>query len=221
MSKEKLEELENEEVEDEETEEETPVANTPSNDFKDIVIKECNRIIDSYIEICKGNNDTAFIEALNNPDKTKESCVNHIMNNLTKKRIYGGADSVMYEYIHEYYVDKFTEVKDDWSKWMRTPSGNTGSSTPKKAKLTMKDIEEGYNALSNEDKNRIYLEQLAKYEEEAKKKALEKIKADEAKRKEKELAAKKKAEEQAKKEAERKRKEEEANAPLGGLFDLL
>ena len=204
MSKEKLEELKNEEVEDEETEEETPVANTPSNDFKDIVIKECNRIIDSYIEICKSNNDTAFIEALNNPDKTKESCVNHIMNNLTKKRIYGGADSVMYEYIHEYYVDKFTEVKDEWSKFMRNPSA-ISNNKPKATKPTMKDIEEGYQALSNEDKNRIYLEQLKKAEEEARKKALEKIKADEAKRKEKEkeLAAKKKAEEQAKKEAEK------------------
>lgn len=213
--KEELEELEEEEVETEEVEQAT------SNDFKDVVIKECERIIDQYIEICKTNNDTPFIEALDNPDKEKKYCVNHIMNNLTKKRIYGGADSVMYEYIHEYYVDDFKEVKDYWSNLMRSPSG--GSTTPKKAKPTLKDIEEGYNALSNEEKNRIYLEQLAKYEEEAKKKALEKIKADEAKKKEKEkeLAAKKKAEEQAKKEAEKKRKEEEANEPLGGMFDLL
>ena len=55
------------------------------------------------------------------------------MNNLTKKRIYGGADSVMYEYIHEYYVDKFTDVKDEWSKFMRNPSA-IGNNKPKKAK---------------------------------------------------------------------------------------
>lgn len=213
-----VETVEEVEEETEQAEETTP---TPTNDFKNIVIKECERIIDDYIEICKGNKDTAFLEALENPKKEKKYCVNHIMNNLAKKRIYGGADSLMYEYIHEYYVDKFEEVNDNWSNLMRSPSG--GSTTPKKAKPTLKDIEEGYNALSNEEKNRIYLEQLAKYEEEAKKKALEKIKADEAKKKEKEkeLAAKKKAEEQAKKEAERKRKEEEANEPLGGMFDLL
>lgn len=201
--KEKIDELENEELEDEE-QEETPSKETPSNDFKNIVITECNRIIDQYIEICKSNNDEAFLKALDNPDKTKDNCVNHIMNNLTAKRIYGGADSLMYEFIHEYYVDNFTEVKDNWSNFMRAPSGS-GSNNRKAAKPTMKDIEEGYNALSNEDKNRIYLEQLHKAEEEARKKALEKIKAEEAKRKEKEkeLAAKKKAEEQAKKEAEK------------------
>ena len=221
MAKEKLEELENEEEEAEET---TPAASTPSNDFKKLVVTECTRIIDQYIEICKGNNDTAFIEALDNPDKTKENCVNHIMNNLTSKRIYGGADSLMYEFIHEYYVDKFTEVKDEWSKFMRNPSA-IGNNKPKARKPTMKDIEEGYQALSNEDKNRIYLEQLHKAEEEARKKALEKIKADEAKRKEKEkeLAAKKKAEEARKKAEIEAKKEAEKNS--GGfsqmsLFDL-
>lgn len=215
--KENLEELEEEEQETEQVEN-----NQPQNDFKSVVTKECERIINNYVEICRQNNDEAFLKALDNPDKTKEYCINHIMNNITSKRIYGGDCSLMYEYIHEYYVDKFTEVKDNWSKFMRTPSSG-GSTTKKAAKPTLKDIEEGYNALSNEEKNRIYLEQLAKYEEEAKKKALEKIKADEAKRKEKEkeLAAKKKAEEQAKKEAEKKRKEEEANEPLGGMFDLL
>ena len=219
MAKEKknLEELEEEEQETEQVEN-----NQPQNDFKSVVTKECERIINNYVEICRQNNDEAFLKALDNPDKTKAYCINHIMNNITSKRIYGGDDSLMYEYIHEYYVDKFTEVKDNWSKFMRVPSSG-GSTTKKAAKPTLKDIEEGYNALSNEEKNRIYLEQLAKYEEEAKKKALEKIKADEAKRKEKEkeLAAKKKAEEQAKKEAEKKRKEEEANEPLGGMFDLL
>lgn len=221
MAKEKLEELE-EDVEEEETEQSEESSSAASTDFKSVVIKECERIIDKYIEICKSNNDTVFLEKLDDPDKEKKYCVNHIMNNLTKKRIYGGADSVMYEYIHEYYVDDFKEVKDNWSAFMRTPSSG-GSTTTKKTKPTLKDIEEGYNALSNEEKNRIYLEQLAKYEEEAKKKALEKIKADEAKKKEKEkeLAAKKKAEAEAKAEAERKRKEEEANEPLGGMFDLL
>ena len=218
MSKEKLEELENEEVEDEEvedeeTEEETQAANTPSNDFKDIVIKECNRIIDSYIEICKGNNDTAFIEALNNPDKTKESCVNHIMNNLTKKRIYGGADSVMYEYIHEYYVDKFTEVKDDWSKWMRTPSGNTGSSKKvdenkiKAAALkeAKKQLEAEYGKMDVESIKKQAIAEF-KISEKAKKEEQARLKEEEKKRKEEEAKAKEKA---------------ESNESLGGLFDLL
>ena len=219
-----LEELKEQDSDVEEVEEEATSKGTPSNDFKNIVITECNRIIDQYIEICKSNNDEAFLKALDNPDKTKENCVNHIMNNLTKKRIYGGADSLMYEFIHEYYVDNFTEVKDNWSNFMRNPSAISNNS-PKAAKPTMKDIEEGYQALSNEDKNRIYLEQLHKAEEEARKKALEKIKADEAKRKEKEkeLAAKKKAEEARKKAEIEAKKEVEKNS--GGfsqmsLFDL-
>lgn len=196
MAKEKLEELENEEEEAEET---TPAASTPSNDFKNIVVTECTRIIDQYIEICKSNNDEAFLKALDNPDKTKENCVNHIMNNLTSKRIYGGADSLMYEFIHEYYVDEFTEVKDEWSKFMRNPSA-IGNNKSKKAKdeKTTNDV----------DIEKIKRDAVAEY------KAAEKAK--------KEEQAKLKEEEKAKKEAEAKKKaESEANEPLGGLFDLL
>lgn len=213
MSKEKLEELENEEVEEDTEEETTPAASTPSNDLKDIVVKECTRIIDQYIDICKGNNDTAFIEALDNPDKTKENCVNHIMNNLTSKRIYGGADSLMYEFIHEYYVDKFTEVKDDWSKWMRTPSGNTGSS---------KKVDENKikaDALK-EAKKQLEAEYGKMDIDSIKKQAITEFKASEKAKKE-EQAKLKEVEKKRKEEEARKKAESKANEPLGGLFDLL
>lgn len=197
MAKEKLEELENEDEEEVE-EETTPAASTPSNDFKNIVVTECTRIIDQYIEICKGNNDTAFIEALDNPDKTKENCVNHIMNNLTSKRIYGGADSVMYEFIHEYYVDKFTEVKDEWSKYMRNPSA-ISNNKPKKAK------EE--KSTNDVDIEKIKRDAVAEY------KAAEKAK--------KEEQARLKEEEKKRKEEEAKANAEKESETLGGLFDLL
>ena len=200
----KNDELENEEIEVEEQEEETTSKGTPSNDFKNVVITECNRIIDQYIEICKGNNDEAFIKALENSDKTKENCVNHIMNNLTKKRIYGGADSLMYEFIHEYYVDNFTEVKDNWSMYLRGASNTT---TKKKKEETSE------NAA---DTPKVDVEAI-------KKEAIKEYKEQEAKKKE-EAKAKAEAEKEAKRKAleeTKKKEEEEANQNLGGLFDLL
>lgn len=208
--KEELEELEEEEVETEQSEESN---STTSNDFKDVVIKECERIIDQYIEICKANNDTPFIEALDNPDKEKKYCVNHIMNNLTKKRIYGGADSVMYEYIHEYYVDDFKEVKDNWSNFVRTPS--SGGSTKKVDEAAIKDkaFKEAKKQLEAEygkiDVESIRKKAVADYkaEEKAKKEEAARLKEEEKKRKE---------EEEAKRKAE-----EQSNEELGGMFDLL
>lgn len=184
---------------------------TTANDFKDVVIKECERIIDQYIEICKSNNDTAFLEKLDDPDKEKKYCVNHIMNNLTQKRIYGGADSVMYEYIHEYYVDDFKEVKDNWSTFMRTPS--SGGSTKKVDEAAIRD------KAFKEAKKQFEAEHGKIDVEAIRKKAIADYKAEEKAKKE-EAKAKAEAEKQKALE-EAKRKEQEESEMLGGMFDLL
>lgn len=208
--KEELEELEEEEVETEQSEESN---STTSNDFKNVVIKECERIIDQYIEICKVNNDTPFIEALDNPDKEKKYCVNHIMNNLTKKRIYGGADSVMYEYIHEYYVDDFKEVKDNWSNFVRTPSSGGSTKKVDEAAIKAKAFKEAKKQLEAEY-GKIDIESIRK-------KAVADYKAEEKAKKE-EAARLKEEEKKRKEEEEAKRKDEEqSNEELGGMFDLL
>ena len=215
------EELE-EEMEEENENESGNEAPAPSqNSPKDIVIKECTRIIEQYIDLAKANNDEYFVNALSNPEKTTESCINHIMNSLTQKRIYGGADSLMYEYIHEYYVDNFTEVKDEWTSKLAS-----GGSIASEKKLSDKEIAKKYKALSEEDRKKIYEEQYKKAEDAARIKAQEALKAKEEKRKakEKELAEKKKAEELARKEAEKKAKEEALKNGAGeqtSLFDFL
>ena len=208
--KEKIDELENEELEDEE-QEETTSKETPSNDFKNIVITECNRIIDQYIEICKSNNDEAFLKALDNPDKTKDNCVNHIMNNLTKKRIYGGADSLMYEFIHEYYVDNFTEVKDNWSNFIRTPSGSGSNKKVDEAAIRDKAFKEAKKQFEAE-RGKLDVESIRKQ-------AIADYKAEEKAKKEE--AARLKEEEKKRKEAEAKANAEKESETLGGLFDLL
>lgn len=221
MAKEKLEELE-EDVEEEETEQSEESNSAASTDFKSVVIKECERIIDQYIEICKSNNDEAFLKALDNPDKTKDNCVNHIMNNLTKKRIYGGADSVMYEYIHEYYVDDFKEVKDNWSTFMRTPSSGGSTKKVDEAAIRDKAFKEAKKQFEAEhgkiDVEAIRKKAIADY------KAEEKAKKEEQARLKEEAKAKAEAEKEAKRKAmeeAKKKEEEEANQNLGGLFDLL
>lgn len=208
--KEKIDELENEELEDEE-QEETPSKETPSNDFKNIVITECNRIIDQYIEICKSNNDEAFLKALDNQDKTKDNCVNHIMNNLTAKRIYGGADSLMYEFIHEYYVDNFTEVKDNWSNFMRTPSGSGSNKKVDETAIRDKAFKEAKKQFEAE-RGKLDVESIRK-------KAIADYKAEEKAKKEE--VARLKEEEKKRKEAEAKANAEKESETLGGLFDLL
>lgn len=214
------EEFDEEEMEEENENESGNEAPAPSqNSPKDIIIKECTRIIEQYINLAQANNDEFFIKALENTNKTTESCSNHIMNNLVKKQIFGGSDSLMYEYIHEYYVDNFTEVEDNWSNQIRT-----GSSAS--VQLTDKQIAEKYQALSNEEKNEIYLKQLKACETDMKYKAQEELRKKEEKRKakEKELAEKKKAEELARKEADKKAKEEALKNGAReqvSLFDLL
>lgn len=217
MAKEKLEELE-EDVEEEKTEQSEETSSAAPNDFKDVVIKECERIIDQYIEICKSNNDTAFLEKLDDPDKEKKYCVNHIMNNLTKKRIYGGADSLMYEYIHEYYVDNFTEVKDNWSNFMRTPSSGGSSKKVDEAAIRDKAFKEAKKQFEAEygkiDVESIRKKAIADY------KAEEKAKKEEQARLKEEAKAKAEAEKEEKRKAlEEAKKQEESS--LGGLFDLL
>lgn len=172
--------------------------NTQTSDFKKIVIDTTTGIIERYIADVKAKGtDTFFIEKLEVPNKTTESCINHIMNNLAEKRIYGGDDALMHEYIHEYYVDDFNEVDDKWSNMIRA-AGLTTTSSPKE--MSKEDIAKAYDTLSNEEKNNIYLEQLEKAKNDAYKKAQEKLKADELKRKEKEkqrLEEEKKAKEEA------------------------
>lgn len=211
MAKEKIEELE-EDVEEEETEQSEKSSSAVSTDFKSVVIKECERIIDQYIEICKSNNDTAFLEKLDDPDKEKKYCVNHIMNNLTKKRIYGGADSVMYEYIHEYYVDDFKEVKDNWSTFMRASS--SGGSTKKVDEAAIRD------KAFKEAKKQFEAEHGKIDVESIRKKAVADYKAEEKAKKE-EAARLKEEEKKRKEQEEAKRKEQEESETLGGMFDLL
>ena len=185
-----------------------------TKDFKDIVIETCKGIIADYKELMKNSNDTKLLEGFEDESKNEDECVNYIMNNLTKQRIYGGRDSLMYPYIHDYYVDDLdkSQLTDAWSVHIR--NGNGGQPTRVVQKPTQKDILEAYDALGNDKKNEIYQEQLKRAEEEAYKKAQAKIKADEQKAKEK---AKLKA------EAEKKAKEEALKSGASeqmSLFDF-
>ena len=76
-----------EEEKDEVKEENESKANSTPG-FKDIVITECKRIINQYKELMQNSDDWKLLEGFNNPNKNDDECVNHIMNNLTKKRIY-------------------------------------------------------------------------------------------------------------------------------------
>lgn len=197
--------MENEEL----IEEEEAVENTASesNDFKSLVIKEMTRIINKYREIkFERNDDPALIEGMNKKTEII-NVVNHIMNNLTKRRIMCGSDETTYEYIHEYYVDKFDVVEDSWSKYIRNEAPTTPS-----PKQVAKD--EAKSKITEEQKQKFYEEALEEAKRAAKFKAEEDLRKAEAKRKEKEKK---------KKEAlELKRKEEMENDNLsGGLFDFL
>lgn len=226
-----LEELEEME-EDEKVEENDSSSNSTSTEskeksFKDIVIETTGRIVDRYIEMVKSKGtDDAFLRGLENENKKKEECINYVMNNLTEQRIFGGDDSLMYPYIHDYYVDallKDEQVKDNWSNHIRnTPAPSKGG-----AKAQAK--EDAKNKITEEQKQKFYEEALEEAKREAKIKAEEKIKEQERirKEKEKELAEKKKAEELAKKEAEKIAKEKAKEDALKNgaakqmsLFDL-
>lgn len=164
------------------------------NDFKNICITECKRIIEKYIELEKEKKtDAMFLIGVDDDKKNIEQCVNYVMNQLVSTGVYGGDDSLMYPYIHDYYVDDIKEkdLKDNWSSRIRTVQ----------AKVELSD-EEKQEAIKKA-KEQFIVEQKRKLAE-AEKKRLEK---------EQLKALKKKAEEEAK-------KKEQEEAPLGGLFDL-
>ena len=224
MAEEKVLDEELEEVE--ETEEETKeprkgsIDSKKPTDFKKIVIDTVKGIIADYKEQMQNSNDEMLLKGFADESKNEEECVNYVMNNLVKKQIFGGRDSLMYPYIHDYYVDDLKDdlVKDNWSSQIR--GGGSGQQV-RVQKPTQKDIMEAYDALDNEKKNEIYQQQLKRAEEEAYKKAQAKIKADEEKAKEK---AKLKAEaEKQKKEEEKKAKEEALKSGAAeqmSLFDF-
>ena len=192
---------------DKELLEEESTTESKEKSFKDIVIETTGGIIDRYIEIVKSKGtDDAFLRGLENENKKKEDCINYVMNNLTEQRIIGGDDSLMYPYIHDYYVDelKDEQVKDNWSKHIRN------NPAPSKGGAKAQAKEDAKNKITEEQKQKFYEEALEEAKREAKLKAEEDFRKAEAKRKEKEtkLAEKKKAEELAKKEEEKKAKEE-------------
>ena len=196
---------------DEELLEEESTTESKEKSFKDIVIEVTGGIIDRYIEMVKSKGtDDAFLRGLDNENKKKEECINYVMNNLTEQRIFGGDDSLMYPYIHDYYVDallKDDQVKDNWSNHIRnTPAPSKGG-----AKAQAK--EDAKNSITEEQKQKFLEEAIEEAKREAKIKAETKLKEQERIRKEKETEKKKlEAEARAKAEAERKQT---------SLFDFL
>jgi len=199
-----------EEEQDEVKEENESKANSTPG-FKDIVITECKRIINQYKELMAKSDDWKLLEGFNNPNKNDDECVNHIMNNLTKKRIYGGADSLMYEYIHEYYVDDLKEeqLKDNWSSCMRP------TSVPEKPKAEL--TEEQKQKLVKKAEEDFLKEQKRKLEQEEQER-IKREKEQERIRKEKELE-KKKAEEEKKAKALEEAKQSGAAEQMS-IFDF-
>ena len=196
---------------DEELLEEESTTESKEKSFKDIVIETTGGIIDRYIEMVKSKGtDDAFLRDLENESKKKEECINYVMNNLTEQRIFGGDDSLMYPYIHDYYVDallKDDQVKDNWSNHIRnTPAPSKGG-----AKAQAK--EDAKNSITEEQKQKFLEEAIEEAKREAKIKAEAKLKEQERIRKEKE-AEKKKLEAEAKAKAEAERKQT-------SLFDFL
>lgn len=197
---------------DEELLEEESTTESKEKSFKDIVIETTGGVIDRYIEIVKSKGtDDAFLRGLENENKKKEECINYVMNNLTEQRIFGGDDSLMYPYIHDYYVDallKDDQVKDNWSNHIRnTPAPSKGG-----AKAQAK--EDAKNSITEEQKQKFLEEAIEEAKREAKIKAEEKLKEQERIRKEKE-AEKKKL------EAEARAKAEAAKPKQSSLFDFL
>ena len=226
MAKEKEELLEDEEIEETEEETTTPrkgsIDSKKPVDFKKMVIDTVKGIIADYKELMKNSEDEILLKGFEDETKDETECVNYIMNNLVKENIFCGKDSLMYPYIHDYYVDDLDKslLLDNWSSQIRG-MGGSGQQQVRVQKPTQKDILEAYDALDNEKKNEIYQEQLKRAEEEAFKKAQAKIKADEEKAKEK---AKLKAEAEKKKKEEEKKAKEEAlkngAAEQMSLFDF-
>jgi len=218
MAKDNLEELEEETVEEEQQETKQPrkgsIDSKKPTDIKKIVVDTVKGIIQDYKELMKNSNDEMLLKGFADVSRSEEECINYVMNNLVKNNIYGGRDSLMYPYIHDYYVDDLDieQLKDNWSSQIRGGGSSSGQQV-RVQKPTEKDIMAAYDALGNDKKNEIYQEQLKRAEEEAFKKAQAKIKEREEKKKEKEAEAKKLAAE--------KKAQEEANKPKQmSLFDF-
>ena len=194
---------------------------TKNNDPKHIIIDTVKGVIQDYKELMKNSNDEMLLKGFADVSRSEEECINYVMNNLVKNNIYGGRDSLMYPYIHDYYVDDLDieQLKDNWSSQI-TGGGSSSGQQVIVQKPTEKDIMAAYDALGNDKKNEIYQEQLKRAEEEAYKKAQAKIKEREEKEKEKERLKKEK-EAEAKRLAAEKKAQEEANKPKQmSLFDF-
>ena len=196
MPKEELEEME-EEVEVEETE-----TKDKKNDPKSIIIETVKGVIHDYKELMKNSNDEMLLKGFENELKNEDECINYVMNNLVKNQTFGGRDSLMFPYIHDYYVDDLDikQLSDNWSNQIRTSGSSNSGKQVRVQKPTEKDIMAAYDALGNDKKNEIYQEQLKKAEEEAYKKAQAEIKKREEKEKEK-VKLKKEEERKAKDDA--------------------
>ena len=166
------EELEENEIEVKESKEDKPKEKTP----KEIVIETVKEIIEDYVNMCKSSNDEFFLEGYTK--KNIDECVNYVMNNLTQQRIFGGRDSLMYPYIHEYYVDDIRPelLKDNWSSYMRsmpTPKAELTEEQKQKAleKAEEEFIQEQKKKLADAEKKKIEKEKarLEKEKEKAQK----------------------------------------------------
>lgn len=218
MEKEKEELLEDEEIDETEEETTTPRKGSLDSkkpvDFKKMVIDTVKGIIADYKELMKNSEDEILLKGFEDETRSEEECVNYIMNNLVKENIFCGKDSLMYPYIHDYYVDDLDKslLLDNWSNNIRnTPAPSKGG-----AKAQAK--EDAKNSITEEQKQKYYEEALEEAKREAKFKAEEDFKKAEAKRKEKEKA-RKEAEAKAKEEAKAKAKSEGAAEQMS-LFDF-
>ena len=226
MSKKELEEMEEDETVEEEQQEakqsrKGSIDSKKPTDCKKIIVDTVKGVIQDYKELMKNSNDEMLLKGFADVSRSEEECINYVMNNLVKNNIYGGRDSLMYPYIHDYYVDDLDieQLKDNWSSQIRGGGSNSGQQV-RVQKPTQKDIMADYDYLGNDKKNEIYQEQLKRAEEEAYKKAQAKIKADAEKAKEKERIRKEK-EAEAKRLAAENKAQEEANKPKQmSLFDL-
>lgn len=201
-------ENEDEELEETETKEEQP----QQKDYLTIVKETVTGVIEDYARLAKTANDEFFLIGYENTKKNVDECINYVMNNLTQKRIYGGRDSLMYPYIHDYYVDDIKEelLKDNWSSYLRNPN----TSTPKpKVELT----EEQKEKLMKKAEEEFIIDQKRILQEQEKKK-IEKEKARLQKQKERE------AEKEIQKAIEEQKAKEEAKKNGAGeqmsLFDF-
>ena len=197
---------------DEEVEETETKAEPQEKDFMTIVKETVKGVIEDYAGMARMAKDDYFLIGYENPKKNIDECINYVMNNLTKQRIYGGRDSLMYPFIHDYYVDEIKPelLKDNWSMYLRNPSGNAKP----KAELT----EEQKAKLMKKAEEEFILEEKRRLQEEEKKR-LEKEKArlQKQKEREKEKEIQKAIEEQKAKEEAKKN----GAAEQMSLFDIL